>query len=153
MKKRLLKIVLPLVLLLAGAGGAAWYFLLGDGQKIWKMVEEKVFHQEPGYLEFKPFVVSVLQGDEVTHHVTVKLVVEIKDDRDLEVAEFLKPRLKDQYLRELQGLYAMRLVLDQGFDMPLVYDRIRAASERVLGREILGTIDVTISDRRLPPNS
>ena len=153
MKKRLLKIVLPLVLLLAGAGGAAWYFLLGDGQKIWKMVEEKVFHQEPGYLAFKPFVVSVLQGDEVTHHVTVKLVVEIKDDRDLEVAEFLKPRLKDQYLRELQGLYAMRLVLDQGFDMPLVYDRIRAASERVLGREILGTIDVTISDRRLPPNS
>lgn len=153
MKKRLLKIVLPLVLLLAGGGGAAWYFLLGDGQKLWQIVEEKVFHHEPGYLEFKPFVISVLQGGEVTHHVTVRLVVELKDERDLDLAEALKPRLKDQYLRELQGLYAMRIVLDQGFDMPLVHERIRAASERVLGHEIITAIDVTISDRRLPPNS
>jgi flagellar basal body-associated protein FliL len=153
MKKRFLKIVLPLVLLLAGAGGAAWYFFLGDGQKLWQMVEEKVFSHERGYLEFKPFVISVLQGSEVTHHVTVRLVVELKDERDLELAEALKPRLKDQYLYELQGLYAMRLVLDQGFDMPLVHERIRAVSDRVLGHEIVTGIDVTISNRRLPPNS
>ena len=64
--------------------------------------------------------------------------------------EALMPRLKDSILTEFQGLYAMRLITDQGFDTPLVRKRIKVASERVLGSGVVTGIDLIIAPKRKP---
>ena len=150
--KRLLKILIPALVLLFGAAGAAWYVLTGQGMDVLAEVEQKVFRSDPGYLELDPFVVPVLQRGQVTHHLTIRMGVELKKENYVKAAKALRPKLMDAVVRELQGLYSMRIVLEQGFDMPLVEERLLSASERVLGRENVTGLQFTIAERRLPPN-
>lgn len=150
--KRLITFGLPFLLLLGGGGAAGWYFFMGPGSE---MLEESVFNRapDPGLIEFKPFVVSVRQGSEVTHHLTMDLALIVKDEADEEPAEALMPRLKDSILTEFHGLYSRRFVLDEGFDMPLVKERILVASNRVLGAGTVTAVELNISATRKPPNS
>ena len=150
--KRLIVFGLPFLLLLGGGGAAGWYFFMGPGGEI---LEKTVFNFEPdpGVVEFEPFVVSVMQGSEVTHHLTMELTLIISDDDEEETAEALMPRLKDAILSEFHGLYSRRFVLDAGFDMPLVKERILVASKRVLGADLVTDLTLVISANRKPPNS
>jgi hypothetical protein len=107
----------------------------------------------PGVIEFEPFVVPVLRSGEVTHHLTMSLKIEVTDEEHVDRSRVLMPRLKDSILREFQGLYAMRLVIDQGFDSPLVRIRIKVASERVLGTGAVTGIDLTIAQKRRTPKA
>jgi flagellar basal body-associated protein FliL len=149
--KRLLLIFFALLLLAAG-GGAAWWFFIGQKQASFQeVVLNAGLH--PGVIEFEPFVVPVLHSGEVTHHLTMSLKIEVTDEEHVDRGEALMPRLKDSILREFQGLYAMRLITDRGFDTPLVHKRIKVASERVLGSGVVTGIDLIIAPKRRPPKA
>ena len=146
--KRLV-IVFVLLALVSAGGAAAWWFLVGQKQGDFA---EVVFNTgpHPGVIEFEPFVVPVLHSGEVTHHLTMSLKIAVTDEEHVERGLAMMPRLKDSILSEFQGLYAMRLVTQQGFDNPLVRQRIKVASERVLGAGVVTGIDLAISQNRRP---
>jgi len=146
--KKILSIVLLLLLLLGSGGAAAWWYYFQDGQE----VVAEVIHSEPnpGYLTFEPFVVPVLQRNKVTHHLTMDLTLVFSTDELVPTAEYLEPRLKDAILSELHGLYNMRLVRDEGFDSPLVQDRIVLVSQRILGEGKVTGIRLYIVEKRKP---
>jgi hypothetical protein len=83
----------------------------------------------------------------------MSLKIAVTDEEHVERGLALMPRLKDSILSEFQGLYAMRLVTQQGFDNPLVRQRIKVASERVLGAGVVTGIDLAISQNRRPPKA
>ena len=152
MKKRMLLIGLPLLLLLLGGGGVGtWWMLSENGQEALKKVGLRK-PPSPGYIEFQPFVVPVLRSGQVTHHLTIVLTLEIKNEELVEPALTHMPRLKDSILREFQGLYSRRFVTDQGFDNAVVRERLKVASERVLGSGMVTDLELSIAERRKPPN-
>ena len=152
MKKRMLLIGLPLLLLLLGGGGVGtWWMLSEDGQEALEKVGLRK-SPGPGYIEFQPFVVPVLRSGQVTHHLTIVLTLEIKSEELVEPALTHMPRLKDSILREFQGLYSRRFVTDQGFDNAVVRKRLKVASERVLGSGMVTDLELSIAERRKPPN-
>jgi flagellar basal body-associated protein FliL len=146
--KRLL-VIFCVLLLLAAGGGAAWWFFIGQKQGSFQEVVLNA-GPHPGVIEFEPFVVPVFHAGEVTHHLTMSLKIEVTDEEHVDRGEVLMPRLKDSILTEFQGLYAMRLITDQGFDTPLVRKRIKVASERVLGSGVVTGIDLIIAPKRKP---
>ena len=81
------------------------------------------------------------------------LTLILKDDGEEDTALSLMPRLKDSILSEFQGLYSRRFVLDAGFDMPLVRERVLVASRRVLGADMVTDVKLGITATRKPPNS
>lgn len=153
MKKRLLLIGLPLLLLLLGSGGATIWWLNSEGAE--ETLLKVGLKSEPrvGYIEFDPFVVPVLRSGEVTHHLTISLTLQIKSEEQVEPALSHMARLKDSILREFQGLYSRRFVTDQGFDSPIVRQRLKVASERILGSGMVTRVDLNIAERRKPPNA
>ena len=146
--KKIITIVLLLLLLLGSGGAAAWWYYFQDGQE----VVAEVIHTEPdpGYFKFEPFVVPVLQRNKVTHHLTMDLTLVLSTDELEPTAKHLEPRLKDAILRELHGLYNMRLVRDEGFNSPIVQQRIVLVSQRVLGEGTVTGVGLTIIEKRKP---
>ncbi len=134
--KRLLKIIIPAILLLAGGGGAAyWFFFMSGDDVVVEVLQKKI---EPGTYTFDPFVVPVIIHGQVTHHLTMYLTLELADkdhEPDVKAAELL---VKDSILTELHGLYSLRQVREQGFDSPLVKQRLALASA-----DVLDEVDVT----------
>ena len=146
--KKIISIVLLLLLLLGSGAAAAWWYFFQDGQEV--VAEVIQSDPDPGYLTFAPFVVPVLQRNKVTHHLTMDLTLVLSTD-DLEsTAERLEPRLKDAILTELHGLYNMRLVREEGFNSPIVQQRIMVASERILGEGEVTGVQLIIIEKRKP---
>ena len=151
-KKRLILTGLAALLITGGLGAGAWWFLSDHGQEtLQKAGITKI--PGPGYIKFDPFVVPVLRSGQVTHHVTMFMRLQIKSEKYVEPAVALMPRLMDSILMEMHGLYNMRYVVDQGFDNPLVRERIKVASERVLGQGMVTGLELQVADRRKPPNA
>ena len=146
--KKILKIGIPLLLLLAGGGGVAWWYFMEGGRE--KVAEVVHFEPDPGALNFQAFVVPVLQNGNVTHHLTLRMTVELSDEDFEEQAARLQPRVKDAVIRELHGLYHMRLVREQGFDTPFIRERLTLAVKNVLGDEVVTGITLKIHAKRKP---
>ena len=142
--KRLV-ILLVIVLLFAGGGGAAWWFLLrevpedeaaaaataaetegeSEGED-----KEKVRRR---FIELEPLTLPIIREGQVTLHLTVGLAVELNEPRPaIEIVTIQRP-LRDAILSALHAVYALRYIQEQGFEHPLVRQRLTLASERVLG--------------------
>ncbi len=142
-----LPLLLVLMLMVAGGGGAAWWFLLREPEVA--PVAEPVAPVLPEYVEIDPLILPLIQDGQVTHHVTLKVIVEVAAGEKERVL-LAKRQLTDAYLSELYGLLALRFVRRQPNALPLLRRRLLAVSERLLGPGIVGDILISEPARRKP---
>ncbi len=133
MKK--LAIILVLLLLLGGAGGAGWWFFLRAQPEAGsaEAVEEESLIRATRAIRLDPIILPVIREGQVTHHVTVVVVVELVEPVPLAEMRVFSHPLRDIMLSELHGMYASRYVQRRGYDLPIVRERLSQAAERVLG--------------------
>ena len=138
MKK--LAIILIVLIVLGGAGGAGYWFFLREppDEESAEAAEEKhSLVETTRFIELDPIILPVIREGQVTLHVTTTISIELAKPIDTAQAHMSRIRLTDTVLSELHGIYGLRYVQERGYDLPIVRDRLRLASERVLG---VGTV-------------
>lgn len=149
---RIVILIVVAFVLLLGGGGAAWWFLLGPGaQRTSEMIAE-INRPEPVFFPVEPpLVISLIQENEVTHHVTMQLTLLLADGEDLATTTDALPLLRDALLTELHSLFALRLVRNAGFESDLVKQRLLLICAELLGKGVVSEILLREVERRQPP--
>ncbi len=148
---RIVILIVVALILLLGGGGAAWWFLMGPGAEQTSEVIAEATKTEPIFVPLEPpFVISLIQEGEVTHHVTIRLSLLLNDEADLPVVEKRMPLLRDALLTEMHSLFDLRLVRNAGSESPLVKERLLEICERQLGKSVVGDVLVREVERRQP---
>ncbi len=132
MKK--LAILLVLLLFLGGAGAAGWWFFLREQPAAGsaEAMEESLV-RATRTIKLDPIILPVIREGQVTLHVTVVVVIAMKEAVPLEQLRVFSHPLRDSMISELHGMYASRYVQERGYDLPIVKERLSQAAERVLG--------------------
>jgi flagellar FliL protein len=141
-----LKLIIALVGVLAivGVGGGAWFFLFkGHGEE--KHAEVAAPPKPPVFLEVPDMLVNLvgLPGERV-QYLKVKVVLEVKEDKQVEAIKPKLPRVTDlfqTYLRELRpadlsgsaGLFRLKDELTKRVNLALAPNAVSA----VLFKEIV----------------
>ena len=142
-----LPLLLGLMLLVAGGGGAVWWFFLRAPEVA--LVAEPAPPALPEFVEFDPLVLPLIQDGQVTHHITLQVVIEVVAGEKERVL-LVKRQLTDAYLSELYGLLALRFVRRQANALPLLRRRLLAVSERLLGPGVVVGVLLSEPTRRKP---
>jgi len=151
---RIVILIVVALILLLGGGGAAWWFLMGPGAEKTSELIAEINKPEPVFIAINPpFVISLIQEGEVTHHITMQVTLLLNDDYDEDVTVMRMPLLRDALLTELHSLFALRLVRNAGFESPLVKERLMEICDRQLGKGVVGGILMREVERRQPNQS
>jgi len=151
---RIVILIVVALILLLGGGGAAWWFLMGPGAEKTSELIAEINKPAPVFIAINPpFVISLIQEGEVTHHITMQVTLLLNDDYDEDVTVMRMPLLRDALLTELHSLFALRLVRNAGFESPLVKERLMEICDRQLGKGVVGDILLREVERRQPPQS
>jgi flagellar FliL protein len=121
------------VLVLLGAGGAVWYFLLGGKAHFSPEPAKAVEAPLPFYLEVKPIVVSMPSNSGVTHFVQVGVSLQMPRPAAGEMVSALLPEVQDSMRQTLLAFKSDDLQSPQGVD------KMRQAMIKHLN-EVLGTV-------------
>jgi flagellar basal body-associated protein FliL len=149
---RIVILIVVALILLLGGGGAAWWFLMGPGAEKTSELIAEINKPEPVFIAINPpFVISLIQEGEVTHHITMQVTLLLNDDYDEDVTVMRMPLLRDALLTELHSLFALRLVRNAGFESALVKQRLLLVCERLLGKGMVSDILLREVERRQPP--
>ena len=130
-RKRLL-IVLPLLLpLVAGVGGAAWFYLNRhpDEKKAEAPPVEK--KTPPVFVTLEPFTVNLLQenGD---HYLQVGIVYQVADDKAVDAIKTYMPVIRNRILLLLSNKHPSELAQLEG-KQKLVTELVAAARDALPG--------------------
>ena len=143
-KSKLKLIIIAAVVLLAVAGGGTWFFFLrGHGEEQHAEAEKAV--KPPNFIEVPDMLVNLvgIPGERV-QYLKVKLVLEVKEEKEIEQIKPTLPRVTDifqTYLRELRagdlagsaGLFRLREELTKRVNAAISPQKVSA----VLFKEIV----------------
>ena len=144
---RPLMLVLVMLVVAAVGGAAAWWFLLRGAEQA--AVAELKPPPPPEFVELDPLVLPLIQEGQVTHHITLTVVVEIASGSKEQVL-LAKRQLTDAFFSELYGLLARRFVRRQADVLPLLRRRLLVVSERLLGPGVVTGVLISEPSRRRP---
>ena len=148
---RVVILIVVALLLLLGGGGAAWWFFMGPGAERTNELIAKINKPEPVFVPVDPpMVISLIQESEVTHHITMRLTLQLNDKYDAGMTYQNMARLRHAFLTELHSLFALRLVRNAGFESAIVKQRLMGVCERLLGKGIVGDIIIREVERHQP---
>ena len=146
---RPLMLVVVMLLVAAIGGAAAWWFLL-RGEEQAAVAEPPP--APPEFVELDPLVLPLIQEGQVTHHVTLTVVVEVAGGGKEQVL-IAKRQLTDAFFSELYGLLARRFVRRQADVLPLLRRRLLVVSERMFGPGVVTGVLISEPSRRRPAGS
>jgi flagellar basal body-associated protein FliL len=121
------------VLVLLGAGGAVWYFLLGGKAHFSPQPVKEVEAPLPYYLEVKPIVVSMPSNSGVTHFVQIGVSLQLPRPAAGEMIGALLPEVQDSMRQTLLGFKSDDLQTPEGVD------KMRRAMIKHLN-EVIGSV-------------
>ena len=149
MKKRLI-IIIVLLLVLGGGGAGAYMFLAkGDAEAVGlEDVAVSLSNEVPEFVELDPLIVPVIREGRVSQHLTVSIIVQVDSDPKVDLIYAARRQLLDGYLTELHALYSHRIVQDNPDPIPLLRKRLLTVSRKLLGKEVVDQVLVTVIDRK-----
>ena len=145
---RPLSLVLIMLVVAAGGGAATWWFLLRAPEEVAEAAPVAMV-EPPEFVQFEPLVLPLIHQGQVTHHVTMTVVVETTAGGKEQVL-LAKRQLTDAYLSELYGLLARRFVRRQPNAIPLLRRRLLVVSDRLLGPGVVTDVLLAEPSRRRP---
>ena len=147
-KKKLIVILLVLLLLGGGGAGAAWWFLLRAPDEE-AVVEETPPEVQPQiFVELDPMVLPVIADGRVIRHLTMLILMEVPNDDSSIRAKSNMLRLRDAFRVEMSGLLAHKIIQGRPDVMPLFSKRLKVVADRVLGKDHVQEVLVTVMDKR-----
>ncbi len=146
-------IIIFLILLFLGGGGfAAWWFFLKPAGG-----EEEIVEAPPeipsAFLEFPPTVIPLIKEGVVTHHVTVKITLEVAEGEDFINTERWQIRLKNDFIAELHALYNYRYFTQDGYANEKIIKRLSVAAGKVMGEGVVRSVELSVEGISKPSNS
>jgi flagellar protein FliL len=151
---RIVILIVVALFLLLGGGGAAWWFLMGPGAERTNELIAQINKPEQVYIPVEPaLVISLIQEGEVTHHVTMTLMLLLHDNFDAGMTNQNMARLRHAFLTEMHSLFALRMVRKAGFESDLVKQRLLLVCDRLLGKGIVADVVLREVEKRQPPQS
>jgi len=145
-KRGLMKLVvmaLAALLVLGGAGGAAWYFLLG-GKAYLAGPKQKAEAPLPYFLEMKPFVVSVPSKAGPSRFVQLGLSLELAGAASGTLITAILPQVQDALRQTVLGFKADDLQ-DQAS-----LEKVRAAMLANLNKTLLADLGAERIEKAAP---
>ncbi len=145
-------ILVAILLLLGGGGFAGWWFFLKEPE-----AEEEVVEAPPeipsAFLEFPPMVIHLIKEGVVTHHVTVKITLEVAEGEDLINTERWQIRLRNDFMAELHSLYYYRYFTQDGYVSDKITKRLIAVGDKVMGEGVIRNVELIVEGITKPSNS
>lgn len=149
---RPLMLVLVMLVVAAVGGAAAWWFLLRGADESVVAEPASAPPPRPEFVELDPLVLPLIQEGQVTHHITLSVVVEVASGGKEQVL-LAKRQLTDAFFSELYGLLARRFVRRQADVLPLLRRRLLVVSERLFGPGVVTGVLISEPNRRRPVGS
>lgn len=125
------------VLLLLGAGGAVWYFLLGGSEHFSAHQAKPIETPLPFFLDLKPFVVSLPSNSGTPHFVQLGISLQLPRAGAGEVVNAILPEIQDAMRQTLLGFKSDDLQTPAGVDRvrKAMTEHLNEVMVRVLGPE------------------
>ncbi|WP_120496617.1 hypothetical protein [Kiloniella sp. EL199] len=144
-------ILIAILLLLGGGGFAGWWFFLKAPDS--EEVVEEIPEIPSAFLEFPPTVIHLIKEGIVTHHVTVKIIMEVAEGEDLINAERWQIRLQNDFMTELHSLYYYRYFTQDGYTSEKITQRLIGVADKVMGKGVVRNVELLVDSITKPSNS
>ena len=144
-------IIVAILLMLGGGGFAGWWFFIKapDGEE-----EVEAPPEIPSaFLEFPPTVIHLIKEGVVTHHVTVKITLEVAEGDDFINTERWQIRLQNDFMAELHSLYYYRYFTKQGYVTEKITKRLIIVANKVMGKGVIRNVELLVEGITKPSNS
>ena len=140
--KKWISIALAAFLLVAGSGGAAWYFLFKEefGETAEAMLAP-LTAQEPEIMEMKALSIPVIRNGELQKYILINVSLEL-DSADSRVFVYSRmAKLEDAFFRDLHGYFGS--VADTSrVNVRLLTVRLKRQAIKVLGKDRLRRVHI-----------
>ena len=126
-------IIIIAVVVIAGCGGAVWYFFLQADAPSVDSQEERTL-EEAEFVDIENLAISVIKEGRVDRYITISVSLEMNDKDAKELGDLAFPRLKDEIFRDLHSYFSMQKPGQTGINVAQVKARLMWAAERAIGR-------------------
>ncbi len=135
---KIIIILAVLVLLLGGAGAAAYlgYIPLGFGTEDTAQVDDAPTER----IEMDAFTMPVIRGGALKGEVTLSISLEVRSGPDMLRVWGLKRQLRDAYIKDLHALISLDLDDIGFFEGEFIRNRLKGIADKVVGRGFVRSV-------------
>ena len=128
-------IIIIAIFVIAGAGGAIWYFFMQADAPIEDQTgENKSSLEESEFVDIENLSIPVIREGRVDRYILISVSLEMRDQDSKALGDEAFPRLKDAVFSQLYSYFSMQQSSESGINVGQVKARLLWAAERAIGK-------------------
>ena len=132
--KRIVIIIIA-IFVIAGAGGAIWYFFMQADAPIEDQTgENKSSFEESEFVDIENLSIPVIREGRVDRYILISVSLEMRDQDSKALGDEAFPRLKDAVFSQLYSYFSVQQSGQSGINVAQVKARLLWAAERAIGK-------------------
>ena len=122
-------------MVIAGAGGAIWYFFMQADAPIEDQTgENKSSLEESEFVDIENLSIPVIREGRVDRYILISVSLEMRDQDSKALGDEAFPRLKDAVFSQLYSYFSVQQSGQSGINVAQVKARLLWAAERAIGK-------------------
>ena len=128
-------IIIIAIFVIAGAGGAIWYFFMQADAPIEDQTgENKSSFEESEFVDIENLSIPVIREGRVDRYILISVSLEMRDQDSKALGDEAFPRLKDAVFSQLYSYFSVQQSGQSGINVAQVKARLLWAAERAIGK-------------------
>ena len=128
-------IIIIAIFVIAGAGGAIWYFFMQADAPIEDQTgENKSSLEEAEFVDIENLSIPVIREGRVDRYILISVSLEMRDQDSKALGDEAFPRLKDAVFSQLYSYFSVQQSGQSGINVAQVKARLLWAAERAIGK-------------------
>ena len=128
-------IIIIAIFVIAGAGGAIWYFFMQADAPIEDQTgENKSSLEESEFVDIENLSIPVIREGRVDRYILISVSLEMRDQDSKALGDEAFPRLKDAVFSQLYSYFSVQQSSQSGINVAQVKARLLWAAERAIGK-------------------
>ena len=128
-------IIIIAIFVIAGAGGAIWYFFMqADAPIEDQSGENKSSFEESEFVDIENLSIPVIREGRVDRYILISVSLEMRDQDSKALGDEAFPRLKDAVFSQLYSYFSVQQSGQSGINVAQVKARLLWAAERAIGK-------------------
>ena len=128
-------IIIIAIFVIAGAGGAIWYFFMQADAPIEDQTgENKSSLEESEFVDIENLSIPVIREGRVDRYILISVSLEMRDQDSKALGDEAFPRLKDAVFSQLYSYFSIQQSGQSGINVAQVKERLLWAAERAIGK-------------------
>ena len=128
-------IIIIAIFVIAGAGGAIWYFFMQADAPIEDQTgENKSSLEEAEFVDIENLSIPVIREGRVDRYILISVSLEMRDQDSKALGDEAFPRLKDGVFSQLYSYLSVQQSGQSGINVAQVKARLLWAAERAIGK-------------------